>query len=130
MGLSGSGKSTLLRCINRLIAPSSGHLYIDDEDIASADDKRIRQIRLTQVYMVLQNFGLFPHKTVAENVEYGLKLQGMGKVQRHQKALETLEIVGLAQWANHKPAALSGGMQQRVGLARALANQCGDPADG
>lgn len=121
MGLSGSGKSTLLRCINRLIAPTSGHIYIDDEDIANVDEKRIRQIRLTKVSMVFQHFGLFPHKTVADNVEYGLKLGGMSKTRRRRKALETLEVVGLAQWADYRPSALSGGMQQRVGLARALA---------
>ena len=121
MGLSGSGKSTLLRCINCLIAPTSGHIYIDDEDIASLDEKRIRQIRLTQVSMVFQHFGLFPHRTVVDNVAYGLKLRGISKTQRRRKALETLEVVGLAQWADYKPSALSGGMQQRVGLARALA---------
>ncbi|HEY9615020.1 glycine betaine/L-proline ABC transporter ATP-binding protein [Allocoleopsis sp.] len=121
MGLSGSGKSTLLRCINRLIAPTSGHIYIDDEDITHVDEKRIRQIRRTKVSMVFQHFGLFPHRTVADNVEYGLKLRGMSKTQRRRKALETLEVVGLAQWADNQPSALSGGMQQRVGLARALA---------
>lgn len=121
MGLSGSGKSTLLRCINRLIAPTRGHIYIDDEDIAHVDEKRIRQIRLTKVSMVFQHFGLFPHRTVADNVEYGLKLRGMSKTQRRRKALEALEVVGLTQWADYQPSALSGGMQQRVGLARALA---------
>ncbi|CAD5943866.1 Glycine betaine transport ATP-binding protein OpuAA [Planktothrix tepida] len=121
MGLSGSGKSTLIRCINRLITPTSGHIYIDDEDIAYIDEKRIRQIRLTKISMVFQHFGLFPHRTVADNVEYGLKLRGISKTQRRKKALEALEVVGLAQWADYRPSALSGGMQQRVGLARALA---------
>ncbi|MEM9926616.1 MAG: glycine betaine/L-proline ABC transporter ATP-binding protein [Cyanobacteria bacterium P01_D01_bin.50] len=121
MGLSGSGKSTLARCINRLINPTSGHIFVDGEDIAHVDDKRMREIRLTKVSMVFQKFGLLPHKTVAENVEYGLKVKGVDKVKRRKKALETLEGVGLAQWADYLPSSLSGGMQQRVGLARALA---------
>ncbi|NER02968.1 MAG: betaine/proline/choline family ABC transporter ATP-binding protein [Okeania sp. SIO3C4] len=121
MGLSGSGKSTLARCINRLIHPTSGHIYIDDEDVAHADEKRMREIRLNKVSMVFQRFGLFPHKTVVENVEYGLKVRGVERINRRQKALETLEVVGLAKWADYKPTSLSGGMQQRVGLARALA---------
>lgn len=121
MGLSGSGKSTLVRCINRLIDPTTGHIYIDDVDVAHADAKQMRQIRLKRVSMVFQRFGLLPHKTVAENVEYGLKVGGMNKRQRRQKALETLETVGLSQWAEYLPSSLSGGMQQRVGLARALA---------
>ena len=123
MGLSGSGKSTLVRCINRLIEPTSGHIYIDNEDITQLDEKRMRQIRSSKVSMVFQRFGLFPHKTVAENVEYGLKVRGMNTRQRRQKALSTLEVVGLAQWADYFPSALSGGMQQRVGLARALATE-------
>ena len=121
MGLSGSGKSTLVRCINRLINPTSGHIYIDGEDVAHVGEKRMREIRLTKVSMVFQRFGLFPHKTVVENVEYGLLVRGMDKASRRQKALETLELVGLAQWADYLPDSLSGGMQQRVGLARALA---------
>lgn len=121
MGLSGSGKSTLVRCINRLIHPTSGHIYIDGEEVAHTDEKRMREIRLTKVSMVFQGFGLFPHKTVAENVEYGLKVRGVEPMKRRQKAMETLEVVGLEKWADYKPTSLSGGMQQRVGLARALA---------
>jgi glycine betaine/proline transport system ATP-binding protein len=121
MGLSGSGKSTLVRCINRLINPTSGHIYLDDEDIAHVDEKRIQELRRTKMSMVFQNFGLFPHKTVLENVEYGLKIQNQDKKNRQNKALETLETVGLAQWKDYYPQSLSGGMQQRVGLARALA---------
>lgn len=121
MGLSGSGKSTLVRCINRLINPTSGYIYIDGEDVAHADEKRMREIRLNKISMVFQRFGLFPHKTVAENVEYGLKMRGINAINRRQKAIETLDIVGLSKWADYKPISLSGGMQQRVGLARALA---------
>lgn len=121
MGLSGSGKSTLVRCVNGLIPATSGNIYIDDEDIAHVSDERMRELRRTQVTMVFQRFGLFPHKTVAENVAYGLKVRGVEKNQRRQKALETLEVVGLGQWADYHPSKLSGGMQQRVGLARALA---------
>ncbi|NET72953.1 MAG: glycine betaine/L-proline ABC transporter ATP-binding protein [Sphaerospermopsis sp. SIO1G2] len=121
MGLSGSGKSTLVRCINRLINPTTGSIYIDDEDIAKVDENRMREIRLSKVSMVFQKFGLFPHRTVAENVEYGLKVKGVDQIERRQKALENLESVGLGEWANYLPSSLSGGMQQRVGLARALA---------
>lgn len=125
MGLSGSGKSTLVRCINRLIQPTSGHIYIDGDDIVHFNADQLRQLRLNQVSMVFQHFGLFPHKTVVENVEYGLHIKGMPKRQRRQKALETLDIVGLSEWANYLPSSLSGGMQQRVGLARALATDAG-----
>ena len=121
MGLSGSGKSTLVRCINRLIKPTSGHVYVDGEDIAHVNEKRMREIRLNKISMVFQQFGLFPHKTVVENVEYGLKVRGIEPAKRRHKAMETLAIVGLEQWADYAPAALSGGMKQRVGLARALA---------
>ena len=121
MGLSGSGKSTLVRCINRLIKPTSGHIYIDGEDVAHVNEKRMREIRLRKISMVFQQFGLFPHKTVVENVEYGLKVRGVEQAKRRQKGMETLERVGLEQWADYLPSSLSGGMQQRVGLARALA---------
>ncbi|MDJ0583262.1 glycine betaine/L-proline ABC transporter ATP-binding protein [Crocosphaera sp.] len=121
MGLSGSGKSTLVRCINRLIKPTSGHIYIDGEDVAHVDEKRMRQLRLSKISMVFQQFGLFPHKTVRDNVEYGLKVRGIKPPLRRQKAEETLALVGLEKWGDYLPSSLSGGMQQRVGLARALA---------
>ena len=121
MGLSGSGKSTLIRCLNRLIEPTSGQIIIDDEDVAHVDLERLREVRRTKMAMVFQKFALFPHLSVAENTEYGLKVRGIDHEQRRKKALETLEIVGLDKWANRYPSELSGGMQQRVGLARALA---------
>ena len=121
MGLSGSGKSTLIRCLNRLIEPTSGQVIVDDEDVAHVDFERLREVRRTKMAMVFQKFALFPHLTVAENTEYGLKVRGIDEQQRRKKALETLEIVGLDKWANRYPSELSGGMQQRVGLARALA---------
>jgi glycine betaine/proline transport system ATP-binding protein len=121
MGLSGSGKSTLIRCINRLFEPTAGHVYIDDEDVVAADDKRLREIRLSKLAMVFQHFALFPHRTVAENAEYGLKVKGVSPEERREKALAALEKVGLKGWADSPPHNLSGGMQQRVGLARALA---------
>lgn len=121
MGLSGSGKSTLIRCLNRLIAPTSGHIYIDDEDILQADKKRLRELRRNKLTMVFQHFALFPHMTVGENVEYGLKIQGMNATERQQKALQSLDQVNLRDWADTLPEKLSGGMQQRVGLARGLA---------
>ncbi|MDY7015536.1 MAG: ATP-binding cassette domain-containing protein [Cyanobacteriota bacterium] len=121
IGLSGSGKSTLVRCFNRLIEPTSGQIYIDDEDITRANEKQMREIRLRKISMVFQQFGLFPHKTVVENVEYGLKMAGVPAAKRRQKAFSSLETVGLEQWSKTLPSNLSGGMQQRVGLARALA---------
>ncbi len=121
MGLSGSGKSTLIRCINRLIEPTSGEVYIDGEDIIAASDQRLREIRRTKFSMVFQHFALFPHRTVAENVEYGLKVQGVPAGERREQALKSLDMVGLGGWADRHPTELSGGMQQRVGLARGLA---------
>ncbi len=121
MGLSGSGKSTLIRCLNRLIEPTSGHIYIDEEDVLAVDVKRLREIRRTKMAMVFQHFALFPHMTVGENVEYGLKVRGIGKTERRQQALTALAQVGLREWADTPPHNLSGGMQQRVGLARGLA---------
>jgi glycine betaine/proline transport system ATP-binding protein len=122
MGLSGSGKSTLIRCVNRLIDPTSGTVEVDGEDILSADDARLREIRRTRLAMVFQHFALLPHKTVAENVEYGLKVRGVAAAERRETALETLKTVGLDGWGDYFPSNLSGGMQQRVGLARALAS--------
>ncbi|MEO3431546.1 betaine/proline/choline family ABC transporter ATP-binding protein [Inquilinus sp. CAU 1745] len=121
MGLSGSGKSTLVRCLNRLHEPSIGRIEIDGEDVVTATDERIRELRLQKITMVFQHFALLPHRTVAENVEYGLKMRGLAKPERRAKALKTLENVGLESWIDRRPSDLSGGMQQRVGLARALA---------
>ncbi len=121
MGLSGSGKSTLVRCLNRLQEPTDGAILIDGEDVVGATDQRMRELRLEKITMVFQHFALLPHRTVAENVEYGLKMRGLGKEERREKAMATLDSVGLAHWADRHPSNLSGGMQQRVGLARALA---------
>lgn len=121
MGLSGSGKSTLVRCVNRLIEPTAGAILIDGEDVTRADAARLRQVRLTRVAMVFQHFALFPHRTVAENTAYGLKVRGAGAEERRARALECLDLVGLKAWADRYPDNLSGGMRQRVGLARALA---------
>jgi glycine betaine/proline transport system ATP-binding protein len=121
MGLSGSGKSTLIRCINRLITPTSGRVLIDDIDVTAASPAELRQIRLKRMAMVFQHFALLPHKTVVQNVEYGLKVRRVPPAERREKALAALETVGLAAWADSYPDSLSGGMQQRVGLARGLA---------
>ncbi|NOH16172.1 glycine betaine/L-proline ABC transporter ATP-binding protein ProV [Clostridium cochlearium] len=121
MGLSGSGKSTLIRCLNRLIEPTSGAIYIDGKDIAKCNDKDLMEIRRKKIAMVFQNFALFPHRTILDNVEYGLEVQGIDEKIRKEKAIESLKLVGLENYANSKPDELSGGMQQRVGLARALA---------
>lgn len=121
MGLSGSGKSTLVRCLTRLIEPSGGEIRIGDEDVIKASPARLRALRRNEVSMVFQHFGLLPHRRVIDNVAYGLEIQGMAKARRHAKAREILSLVGLDGHADSYPDQLSGGMQQRVGLARALA---------
>lgn len=122
MGLSGSGKSTLVRMINRLIEPTSGNIFIDNEDLMKVDKKALLNIRRKKMSMVFQNFALFPNRTIQENAEYGLEIQGMDKEQRAKKAQAALAEVGLQGYYDQYPTQLSGGMQQRVGLARALAN--------
>lgn len=122
MGLSGSGKSTLVRLLNRLIDPTEGHVFIDNEDLAAMNKKDLLRVRRTKMSMVFQKFGLFPFRTILENAEYGLEVQGMAKEERSKKARTSLEMVGLGNYINQYPSQLSGGMQQRVGLARALAN--------
>lgn len=122
MGLSGSGKSTLLRCINRLIEPTFGTVRVHDEEVTAFDEERLRALRRTKMSMVFQNFGLFPHRSVLGNVEYGLEVSGVDEEPRRDKARRTLELVGLEGYEESRPSQLSGGMQQRVGLARALVN--------
>jgi len=121
MGLSGSGKSTLVRCVTRLIEPTSGSITICGQDVLAADPKHLRDLRRTRVSMVFQHFGLFPHRTVIDNVAYGLEVQSIDKAKRHERARELLAVVGLSAVEHSYPDQLSGGMQQRVGLARALA---------
>ncbi|WCG22111.1 glycine betaine/L-proline ABC transporter ATP-binding protein [Vagococcus lutrae] len=122
MGLSGSGKSTLIRLINRLIEPTSGDIYIDGQDIAKMDKEELRDVRRHKMSMVFQNFGLYPHRTILENTQLGLELRGISKEERVTKAEKALENSGLLSFKDQYPDQLSGGMQQRVGLARALAN--------
>ena len=121
MGLSGSGKSTLIRHINRLIDPTSGQVIVDGVDVLSLDDKEILEFRKKTMSMVFQRFGLFPHKTIIENVAYGLEIQEVPEDKRKEIAQDQIDAVGLQGFENQYPAQLSGGMQQRVGLARALA---------
>ena len=121
MGLSGSGKSTLLRCLPRLIEPTSGQITIDGEDIGAANMRRLRAIRRHKMSMVFQHFGLFAHRRVIDNVAYGLEVQGIDKAARYRRSAQVLEMVNLRGWEESYPDQLSGGMQQRVGLARALA---------
>ncbi|WP_096153949.1 quaternary amine ABC transporter ATP-binding protein [Bacillus sp. FJAT-45066] len=122
MGLSGSGKSTLIRLVNRLIEPTDGEVLIDGENITKMNKNELIDIRRKKLAMVFQKFALFPHRTVKENVEFGLEVQGVSKSEREEKALKSIYDVGLKGYENSYPDELSGGMQQRVGLARALAN--------
>ncbi|MCH0563939.1 MULTISPECIES: glycine betaine/L-proline ABC transporter ATP-binding protein [unclassified Streptomyces] len=121
MGLSGSGKSTLVRCLTRLIEPTSGTLEIDGEDVLAMDRNRLRELRRHRAAMVFQHFGLLPHRSVLDNVAYGLEIQGMPKAERRERAAEMVAKVGLEGLEQRRPGQLSGGQQQRVGLARALA---------
>lgn len=122
MGLSGSGKSSLIRCLNLLNKPNSGNIIIDGENIVKYDKREVREFRKKKMSMVFQHFGLFTHRTVLSNVEYGMEVKNIPKEERRKIALEMLDTVGLAGWEDKYPNELSGGMQQRVGLARALAN--------
>ncbi|WP_045210963.1 quaternary amine ABC transporter ATP-binding protein [Desulfonatronovibrio magnus] len=121
MGLSGSGKSTLVRCINRLFEPTAGEVIVDGQDVRKLNKEQLRQFRREKFGMVFQNFALFPHRTVIHNVEFGLEIQGADQTVRRKKSEKSLELVGLGGWGEKYPSELSGGMQQRVGLARALA---------
>ena len=124
MGLSGSGKSTLVRCLTRLVEPTAGEVVFEGEDILHADRKRLRELRRRKFSMVFQHFGLLPYRRVVDNVAYGLEIRGIGRAERTRRAMEVIELVGLDGYEHSYPDQLSGGMQQRVGLARALA---GDP---
>jgi glycine betaine/proline transport system ATP-binding protein len=121
MGLSGSGKSTLVRMINRLHDPTAGEIVVDGEDVLTISAERLRELRRRKISMVFQHFGLLPHRRIVDNVAFGLEVQGIEREDRERKAVEVLEVVGLGGWGHHYPDELSGGMQQRVGLARALA---------
>jgi glycine betaine/proline transport system ATP-binding protein len=121
MGLSGSGKSTLVRCLSRLIEPTAGTVRFDGRDVTDLSDGELRELRRRRMAMVFQHFGLLPHRRVIDNVGYGLEIRGQRKAQRHARAQEMIDLVGLTGFEDRFPDELSGGMQQRVGLARALA---------
>jgi len=121
MGLSGSGKSTLLRCINRLIEPTRGEVTIDGENVTTMDVEQLRKLRRHKMSMVFQHFALMPFRSILDNVAFGLELRGVSEKERQERANEILTLVDLTGWGNYHPEELSGGMQQRVGLARALA---------
>jgi glycine betaine/proline transport system ATP-binding protein len=121
MGLSGSGKSTLIRCLNRLIEPTEGEILIDGKNILTLNTKEMNEVKRDKLAMVFQSFALLPHRTIIDNVAFGLEIHGVKKEERRQKAKEILALVGLEGYEESMPAELSGGMQQRVGLARALA---------
>ena len=125
MGLSGSGKSTLVRCFSRLIEPTAGEVVIDGRNVIDLSPADLRELRRTRLSMVFQNFGLLPHRRALDNIAFGLEVQGVSKTDRLARAKEMLDLVGLGSVGESYPDELSGGMQQRVGLARALAN---DPA--
>lgn len=122
MGLSGSGKSTLIRCLNLLNEPTAGHVIVDDKDITTSNHRELKKYRQEKIAMVFQHFGLFDHRTILQNISYGLEIRGISKQKRLEIAQDNLETVGLKGWEHQYPNELSGGMQQRVGLARALAN--------
>ncbi|MFF4081785.1 glycine betaine/L-proline ABC transporter ATP-binding protein [Streptomyces sp. NPDC001777] len=121
MGLSGSGKSTLLRMLNGLLEPTAGRVLFDGQDLTALAPAELRHVRSSKISMVFQHFALFPHRSVLENAAYGLEVQGVPRAEREKRAAEALELTGLAGWEKSWPDELSGGMQQRVGLARALA---------
>ncbi|HBQ25807.1 MAG TPA: glycine/betaine ABC transporter ATP-binding protein, partial [Syntrophomonas sp.] len=121
MGLSGSGKSTLLRCLNGLINATAGKIIIDGQELTGMSSRQLEELRRKKMGMVFQRFALLPHRTVLGNVGYGLEVQGIARDKRDQQALQAIEMVGLKGWEDSYPANLSGGMQQRVGIARALA---------
>lgn len=122
IGLSGSGKSTIIRCFNRLVRPTSGHVTVGGRRVDTMDKKELLDFRRSRVSMVFQNFGLFTHRTVMDNVAYGLEVRGMSKAQREERANGLIDMVGLGGWEGKPISSLSGGMKQRVGIARALAN--------
>lgn len=123
MGLSGSGKSTLIRCLLRLIEPTAGQVVVNGRDVTAMNEAQLLDFRRTQVAMVFQHYGLLPHRTVLDNAAFGLKLRGIPAKEREERALAVINKVGLSGWERHYPFQLSGGMQQRVGIARALAQE-------